>query len=168
MSSKMPSAMSRTSRVALMAMKASGSKPDLSTFLSFVVLLKVLPDSRRGRAIRTDRANLALATVGISHVDWGVGVVDRKGISSRTAEEHGSVLADIIVLIISGHPAHTQLVVLGVVKLPVVVSPGTWGHLCRLRFLDGCRNQQIKAGLGWGLGLGLGLGFTLTSMAGAP
>ena len=106
-----------------MAMKASGSKPDLSTFLSFVVLLKVLPDSRRGRAIRNDRANLALATVGISHVDWGVRVVDGKGISSRTAEEHGSVLADIIVLIISVHPTHTQLVVLGVVKLPVIVSP---------------------------------------------
>ena len=101
-----------------MAMKASGSKPDLSTFLSFVVLLKVLPDNRRGRTIRTDRANLALATVGISHVDWGVGVVDGKGISSRTAEEHSSALADII----SDHPAHTQLIVLGVVKLPVVVE----------------------------------------------
>ena len=48
--------------------------------------------------------------------------------------------------------------------------PGAWGHLCRLRFLDGCHNQQIKARLGWGLGfgLGLGLGFTLTSTSGAP
>ncbi|CAD6255274.1 unnamed protein product [Miscanthus lutarioriparius] len=112
----------------------------------FIVLLKVLPDSRRGRTIRTDRANLALATVGISHIDWGVRVVDGKGISSRTAEEHGSVLADIIVLIISGHPAHMPLVVLGVVKLPVVVLPSAWGHLCRLWFLDSYHNQQIKVG----------------------
>jgi hypothetical protein len=31
-----------------------------------------------------------------------------------------------------------------VIKLPFIGVAYAWGHLCRLRFLDGCINQQQK------------------------
>jgi hypothetical protein len=107
------------------------------------VLLKLIPDFRGRRAIgRPHLAGWGIGVVG----GWGIGLLGGKRISSITPEEHGGVLTDIVFLIISGHPAHAHLVVLGVVKLPVAVDghADAWRHPCRLRFLDGCHNPKKK------------------------
>jgi hypothetical protein len=158
MPAEMTSATTRETRVLFVAMDALSTTPDPLTIYGFVDLLEILPD-RGGRGTRALGANPASFHIcGLITT-----AADIDGSLNATAQQFLGVISNVIVIVISGHPAHPPLFVevdlVFRVRADHRASPASWS-------LNSYSNRERRSGetrisidLGCGRNLGLGLAY---------
>jgi len=108
MRDEVTSATTRESRILLRAMDALSGIPDLLTIDFFEELLKIQPHYR-GRGTRALGAVLVLFTLLVVCYPAFLTIADINGSPSATAEQLLDVLAQVILIVISGQPAQLPL-----------------------------------------------------------
>jgi hypothetical protein len=137
MPAEMTSATTRETRVLFVAMDALSTIPEPLTIYGFVDLLEILPD-RGGRGTRALGASPSFHICGLITT-----VANIDGSLNATAQQCLGVISNVIVIIISGHPAHPPLFVevdlVFRVRADHRASPASWS-------LNGYSNRERRSG----------------------